>query len=1244
MFNRRDPQRENRVRNEARRYNFPHDTRTTSMTVLQRFLANEHRNERRVFRYRAHRSSSSNSYSGETIFRVLSGVSEIRQITLEGLQSDLEDMFEGILQRTIIAYQLRNDDFMQVQISDRTTGLFVQTRYQHVSNISVHLLFDLVREALQSAEAIDVSTMRVAVIHGYQRRGGSYCEMFTSADNFVKRKSSCTRIRNVLLNDCFFQCLALCMARKSENDKLFKSLTKYPEKRSEYGCRLREKANLHGVGQPVSLNDLTRYESFFELSIMVVAYSGMRIIKSVDNECDLCLLFVDGEDENIGHFHYVNPDKVGSLWSYRKFCFVCQKGYQDQRHKCIQTCIACKSCECVGKNIRNIYRAKKICKKCNMSFFNNDCFKRHLKSLCKKEKKCNECGRVYKKSKDKHVCGYVKCYNCKCLIATDENHECYHQPLDDEALKSPSDLYIFYDYECMVNESGLHIVAGVVAMYGNDETCYRFESNDDFIDWLFRPVHKGYTAIAHNGGRYDLHFIKSEMIKRGIPSSDVAHGRTIFYSYCKGFDIRFIDSYKLISVGLRKFPKTFGLTELAKGYFPYRFFTPERREYVGRMPGVEWFDFDSMKGDERRKALIWYEEHRDDEICLYEMCMKYCESDVLLLKEGCLKFRALFLSITQGKIDPLQYITIASVCMVIYRHFFLRPNTIGILNTKSIYSIEAERALYFEYRTKQKVWQYVVPGRKDIIQYGNLIIGLINCFDNGCKKCFLPHKIHPTKFIKMHELNFAFQSLLNRLYSWNANCKFEIFWGCEYEKKLEDSEYCLFVEQHSSVLDSLCMRNAFFGGRTEPIKLYKKANENERILYRDFTSLYPTVQFGEMRGITNDNQEITREVFYPIGHPQIINGRQYSGNIFDYFGFIYCEVVPPANLYIPLLPVKSEGKLIFDNCERAGTWTTVEVQKAVELGYKISKVYEIYHFERKSNTLFREYVKMFLRLKQQAKGWERMGCTTEDEKDVYISFYENHQGIRLKKEEINEYNAGLYFISKLCLNSLWGKFAQRDLFTNTVDTFSREEFEKVAHSDENIVHSVVLHNGRVRTVTFQKRKEFISNPAYTNIAIAAFTTAYARLRLYEALEETRENTLYMDTDSVIYIDNNVNLVTGELLGDLTDELDEGTWITEFVSTGPKSYAYKLNNGKTVCKVKGFSLGYATSKIINFHSLKRAVYDGKEIMTRPLQFIIGEKHDITTRQWKDGEGKKFKLTFDKRIVERGENEINTKPFS
>jgi len=50
-------------------------------------------------------------------------------------------------------------------------------------------------------------------------------------------------------------------------------------------------------------------------------------------------------------------------------------------------------------------------------------------------------------------------------------------------------------------------------------------------------------------------------------------------------------------------------------------------------------------------------------------------------------------------------------------------------------------------------------------------------------------------------------------------------------------------------------------------------------------------------------------------------------------------------------------------------------------------------------------------------------------------------------------------------------------------------------------------------------------------------------------------------------------------------------MSEFVSGGPKNYAYMVMTGgrgekeKTVCKVRGITLNYNASKLVNFERIK-----------------------------------------------------------
>ena len=47
-------------------------------------------------------------------------------------------------------------------------------------------------------------------------------------------------------------------------------------------------------------------------------------------------------------------------------------------------------------------------------------------------------------------------------------------------------------------------------------------------------------------------------------------------------------------MALACFPKTFGLTELKKGWFPHHFNTTANQTYVGKIPDKKFYDPDGM--------------------------------------------------------------------------------------------------------------------------------------------------------------------------------------------------------------------------------------------------------------------------------------------------------------------------------------------------------------------------------------------------------------------------------------------------------------------------------------------------------------------------------------------------------------------------------------------------------------------------------------------------------------------------
>ena len=105
-----------------------------------------------------------------------------------------------------------------------------------------------------------------------------------------------------------------------------------------------------------------------------------------------------------------------------------------------------------------------------------------------------------------------------------------------------------------------------------------------------------------------------------------------------------------------------------------------------------------------------------------------------------------------------------------------------------------------------------------------------------------------------------------------------------------------------------------------------------------------------------------------------------------------------------------------------GTWVIDEVLKAVEKGYQILHIYEIwkYSVEVFNNTtgetgLFTKMMNTFIKIKQEASDWPE-DFTSEVRKQKYIGDFFEKGGVTIEYDQINE-NPVLRSLAKLILNS-----------------------------------------------------------------------------------------------------------------------------------------------------------------------------------------------------------------------------------
>ena len=174
-------------------------------------------------------------------------------------------------------------------------------------------------------------------------------------------------------------------------------------------------------------------------------------------------------------------------------------------------------------------------------------------------------------------------------------------------------------------------------------------------------------------------------------------------------------------------------------------------------------------------------------------------------------------------------------------------------------------------------------------------------------------------------------------------------WECQWDerKKKEEplSEWC----EQLSLVWPLKQRDAFYGGRTGCTTLKSELSNEETagdvdaINYFDFTSLYPSCNICRRHDERlaspvpreKPNLEPTEPIGswdasdmdpYPVGHPIIKSytqsnqqerGREgMSLDISEVYGYVKCTILPPRQLYHPVLPYRCNGKLMKKMCNK----------------------------------------------------------------------------------------------------------------------------------------------------------------------------------------------------------------------------------------------------------------------------------------------------------------------------------------
>ena len=632
---------------------------------------------------------------------------ESYESTLKIFHHLLEEVTEGMPPNDKIRFILRSEQ-LETPIS---------LSFMTVEELNTERVFSQIERVIQSNQEFrlnDTVTIDINHVKAPEGRGKNGLKRTTlNIRDHLKTKKSIIRINNT--DDfCLARALAVSIAR-IENDPRYEQI-----KRTDRHIQLERALDLHVAANvplgPCGIDEVKLFQNYL-VNYQIIVVSGTH------NNSIIYPPKPPGTDEkpiislyyHNNHFDVIT--KLPGFLSRGYFCQRCHKAYDHTSdHVCPTMCSSCRGFGCV-------FEAKGIvCNECDRLFKNQACYDRHKnepmngggRTVCEVIRKCDKCSKAMdvRKIKNGHICG-KKCRTCGLILnQEDTDHKCYIQQLEQEEDSSYNHL-LFFDFEA-TQEHGTHC-PNLCVVHDEEREVALFQGKDTlkkFCEWLFTPEHKDCIVVAHNFQGYDGYFIKEFLVDNAIHYEIIYRGAKNLSMTVPLFNIKFIDSLNFIPMSLAKFPKTFGQDELCKGYFPHRFNKDENQNYIGPIPCQNDYGVNFMKPGEREAFIAWHDEqvannYRYD---FREEIIKYCRSDVDILRKCCLLYREMFRKETD--IDPFnKALTIASYCQEVYRTNFLKKDTIAVFNN--------DRQLKIKQSNVAAKWISYISEKEDLyIQHG----------------------------------------------------------------------------------------------------------------------------------------------------------------------------------------------------------------------------------------------------------------------------------------------------------------------------------------------------------------------------------------------------------------------------------------------------------------------------------------------------------------------------------------------
>lgn len=380
-----------------------------------------------------------------------------------------------------------------------------------------------------------------------------------------------------------------------------------------------------------------------------------------------------------------------------QFCHGCCKIFRNLQewldHCCVEP-LACEKCKMIFANTimrdnhskSNVLEMEKgSCEFCGQNdFVSTQCQTNHL-LYCPAAKAARNMAVQVRFRENHRYCGM-----CNGNSELNALHVCYMETNELPEGEKFDEWYAF-DFESMLihdpqTDSHKHFVNKVCVqqLYVRPFERWSFDGMTAFVQWLkshcCARVDLNFAFLAHNLKGYDGRLTLAKLFNlqdtadAGLITDMIWVGAKI--QTFKWGNINFRDSLLHVQQALASFPKIFGLQEMHKGFFPYKFNIPENQNYIGPIPHLKYFEPDMKSVSGRKELLEWYNDQQGTEYNFKQELEKYCISDVDILAQSMEKYNDAGKQLNHPQLPPLDRLTIASYTLNCWKTLHMPPGKI----------------------------------------------------------------------------------------------------------------------------------------------------------------------------------------------------------------------------------------------------------------------------------------------------------------------------------------------------------------------------------------------------------------------------------------------------------------------------------------------------------------------------------------------------------------------------------------